>query len=156
METRGDCSLLYLRPSQGCVTGFPIWEFWASPVGGTWDLLAKIIEWIIEWFGLEGTWKTTQFQPPCRGQGPLPPAQAAPSPVQPGLGPWQGGGSDSFSGQPGPGPHDPHSEEFPPYVQPKSPLFQFKAITPWPIATGPAKKSFSSSLAGCFRYWWLL
>ena len=36
---------------------------------------------------------------PCPGQGPLPPAQGAPSPVQPGLEPCQGGGSHSFSGQ---------------------------------------------------------
>jgi len=50
--------------------------------------------------------------PPGHGQGPLPPAQGAPSPVQPGLEPCQGGGNHSFSGQPGPGPLHPHSEEF--------------------------------------------
>ena len=52
---------------------------------------------------------------PCPGQGPLPPAQAAPSPIQPGLGHCQGWGSHSSSGQPGPGPHRPLREEFPPY-----------------------------------------
>jgi len=50
--------------------------------------------------------------PSCHGQGPLPPAQGAPSPVQPGLEPCQGGGSHSSSGQPGPGPRHPHGEEF--------------------------------------------
>jgi len=40
---------------------------------------------IIEWFGLEGTLKIILFQPPCHGQGPLPPDQGAQSPVQTGL-----------------------------------------------------------------------
>jgi len=70
----------------------------------------------MEWFGLEGTLKIISFQPPCYGHGPLPPAQGAQSPVQPGLEPCQGGGSHSFSGQPGPGPHHPHREEFLPYI----------------------------------------
>ena len=46
---------------------------------------------IIEWFGLEGTLKTTWFQPPCHEQGHLPPAQVAQSSIQPGLEPCQGG-----------------------------------------------------------------
>jgi len=54
--------------------------------------------------------------PPCPGQGPLPPEQGAPSPAQPGLEPCQGGGSHSFSGQPGPGPHHPHREELLPWI----------------------------------------
>ena len=41
--------------------------------------------------------------PPALGRDPLPPAQGAPSPVQPGLEPCQGGGSHSFSGQSGQG-----------------------------------------------------
>ena len=53
---------------------------------------------------------------PCHGQGPLPPAQGAQSPVQPGLEPCQGAGSHSFSGQLGPGPHHSQSEEFLPYI----------------------------------------
>jgi len=53
---------------------------------------------------------------PHHGQGPLPPAQAAPSPIQPGLEPCQGGDSHSFSGQRGPGPHHPHDEEFLPCI----------------------------------------
>ena len=67
---------------------------------------------ILEWFGLEGTLKTIWFQPPCHEQGHLPPAQGAQSSIQPGLEHCQGGGSHSFSGQPGPGPHYPHGEEF--------------------------------------------
>jgi len=90
---------------------------------------------------------------PCHGQGHLPPDQAAQSLVQPGLEDCQGGGSHSFSGQPVPGPHHPQSKEFLPYIQSKSPLFQFKAITPCPISTCPCKKSLSSFLVGPLRYW---
>ena len=46
---------------------------------------------------------------PCHGLGPLPPAQGAQSPIQPGLEHCQGGGSHSLSGQPVPGPHHPSS-----------------------------------------------
>jgi len=38
--------------------------------------------------------------------------------------------------------HHPHCKKFLPYIQSKSTLFYFKAITPCPVATGPAKKSF--------------
>jgi len=92
---------------------------------------------VVEHFGLEGTLNIFQFQLPCHGQGPLPPAQGAPSPVEPGLEPCQGGGSHSSSGQPGLGPHYPQREEFPPYIQSKSLLFQFKAVTPCPITPRP-------------------
>ena len=47
---------------------------------------------IMEQFGWEGTTKP-----------PLPPAQAAPSPIQPGLGHCQGWGTHSSWGQPAPG-----------------------------------------------------
>ena len=70
--------------------------------------LGRVIQWIMEWFGLEGTLKITQFQPPCHEQGPLPPKQGAQSPVQPGLEHCQAGGSHSSSRKPGPGPHHPH------------------------------------------------
>jgi len=108
---------------------------------------------IIEWFGLEGTLQIISFQPPCHGQGHLLPDQAAQTPVQPGLERCQGGGSHSFSGQPGPGPHHPHGEDFLSHVQSKSTLSQFKAITPCPIPTCTCKKPLSSSLAVPFRYW---
>ena len=39
---------------------------------------------IIEWFGLEGTLKLIQFQPPCHGQGHLPLDQVAQNSIQPG------------------------------------------------------------------------
>ena len=64
-------------------------------------------------FGLEGTLKIIWFQPPCHGQGHLPPHQVAQSPIQPSLEHCQGGGSHSFSG---PGLHHPHSEEFLPCI----------------------------------------
>ena len=78
---------------------------------------------IIEWFGLEGTLKINAFQPPCHEQGHRPPAQGAQSSIQPGLEPCQGGGSHSFSGQPGPVSHHPHGEEFLPNISSKSALF---------------------------------
>ena len=67
---------------------------------------------ITGWLGLEGTLKLIQFQPPCHGQGHLPLDQVAQSPVQPGVEHCQGGCSHSFSGQPVPVPHHPHSEDF--------------------------------------------
>jgi len=80
------------------------------------SLICSTIHRITEWFGLAGTLKITQFQPPCHEQGPLPPAQGAQSSILPGLEPCQGGGSHSFSGQPGPGPHHPHGEGFLPNI----------------------------------------
>jgi len=56
------------------------------------------------------------FPTPLPWAGTLPPAQGAPSPVQPGLEPCQGGGSHSCSGQPGPGPHHPQGAEFLPSI----------------------------------------
>ncbi|NXG55756.1 PR40A factor, partial [Hemiprocne comata] len=46
---------------------------------------------------------------PLHGQGHLPPDQVAPSPIQPALEHFQGWGSHSFPGQPGPGSH--HSDK---------------------------------------------
>jgi len=103
---------------------------------------------IVEWFGLEGTLKIIWFQPLCHGQGHLQLDQAAQSPLQPGLEHFQGGGSHSFSGQPVPVPHHPHSEEFPSYIYSKSTVFQFKAMTPCPLPTCPCKMSLPSSLVG--------
>jgi len=62
----------------------------------------------------------------CPGQGPLPPAQGAPSPVQPSLEPCQGGGSHSSSGQPGPAPHHPHGKNFFLISNLNLPSFSFK------------------------------
>ena len=53
--------------------------------------------------------KIIGFQLPCHQQGHLPPDQGAQSSIQPGLEPCQGGGSHSFSGQPGPGFHHPRA-----------------------------------------------
>ncbi|XP_032539363.1 uncharacterized protein LOC116784656 [Chiroxiphia lanceolata] len=56
----------------------------------------------MERFGMNGAWRSSN-PTPCHGQGHLPLAQVAPSPVQPGLGHFQGSrGSHSFSGQPVP------------------------------------------------------
>jgi len=71
---------------------------------------------IVEWFVLEGTLQTIQFQPPCHQQGHLPPDQVAQSPIQPGLENCQGGGSHSCSEQPVPVARHPHSKEFLSYI----------------------------------------
>ena len=60
--------------------------------------------------------KIISLQPPCHGQGHLSPDLVAQSPIQPGLEHCQGGGSHSFSGQPVPVPHHPHSKVFLPYI----------------------------------------
>jgi len=65
---------------------------------------------------LEGTLKIIWFQPLCHEQGHLPLDQVAQSSIQPGLEHLQGGGSHNFSGQPVPGPHHPHGEEFLPKI----------------------------------------
>jgi len=72
----------------------------------------RIIEPIIEWFGLEGTLKIIQFQPPCHGQGHLPLDQVAQSLSQPGPEHFQGGGICQVSVQPVPVPHNPQSKEY--------------------------------------------
>jgi len=78
---------------------------------------------IIECFGLGKTFKGHLVQRPCHGQGHLQPDQVAQSPVQAGLEHFQGWGINQLSGQPGPGLHHPHGEEFLPYIQSKSALF---------------------------------
>jgi len=77
---------------------------------------------IIEWFGLEGTFKGHLVQPPCSGQGHLPLDQVAQSPVQPDLECFQGWGIYHLSGQPMPVSHHPHCENFLHYIQSKSAL----------------------------------
>jgi len=71
---------------------------------------------IMEWFGLEGTFRGPLAQPPCSEQGHLQPDQVAQSPVQPGLECSQGWGIDHLSGKPVPGFHHPHGKKFLPYM----------------------------------------
>jgi len=94
---------------------------------------------IIECFGLEGTFKGHLVQPPCNEQGHLQLDEVVQSLVQPSPECFQGWGIYHLSGQPVPVFHHPHSEEFLPYVQSKSTLFQSKTATPYPVSTGPAK-----------------
>jgi len=111
---------------------------------------------ITEWFGLEGILKLIWFYPPCHKQGHLPPAQAAQSSIQPGLEDCQGGGSHSFSGQPGPGPHHLHGEEFLPNISSKSAIFEFRAIPPCPVTAPPCEKPLSILPVSPSRHWQLL
>jgi len=72
----------------------------------------------------------------------------AESPIQPGLERFQEGGSHSFSGQSVPLRFHPHGREFLSSISSKSTLFQFETIAPFPVTTGPCKKSLSSFLVG--------
>ena len=113
---------------------------------------------IIEWFGLERTFRGHLAQPPCHGQGYLPLDQVAQRPIQAGLEQLPGGSNHSFSGQPVPVPHKPHGKECCPYVQCKSTLFQLKATNPCPITPCLCKKSLCRFLValihvleGCYK-----
>ena len=66
----------------------------------------------------------------------LPPYRVARSPIQPGLGCFQGGGTHNLSGQPAPVSHHPHSKERLPDIHSKSTLFQFKATSPCSVTAG--------------------
>jgi len=81
------------------------------------EVLHSILHYrIIEWFGLEGTFKGHLVQPPSNEQGHLQLDQVAQSPVQPGLECFQGWGIYHFSGQPIPVFHHPHCKKFLSYV----------------------------------------
>ena len=95
---------------------------------------------IIEWFGLEGTFRGHPVQPLCNVQGHLQLNQVTQIPIQPGLERFQGWGICHLSGQPVPVSHHPHGKKCLPYIQSKSTFFEFKTITLSPIATGSAKE----------------
>jgi len=88
----------------------------------------------IECFGLERTFRGHLAQTPC--------SEVAQSPVQPGFKCFQGWGLHYLSGQPVPVFHHPHDKKFLPYIQSKSTLPSFKAITPCSIAIGPDENIF--------------
>ena len=93
---------------------------------------------ITEWPGLKRTTMIIEFQPPYV-QGCQPPDQAAQSHIQPGLQCLPGWGIHSLLGQSVPVYHQPLCEKFPPNIQSKPPLFQFKPIPPYPITIHPRK-----------------
>jgi len=78
---------------------------WEEPAG-------PLLLGITERFGWEGTFESHPVQPPCHEQGHLQPDQVAQSPVQPGLGCFQGWGISHPYGQPLPGFHHPHRKQF--------------------------------------------
>jgi len=80
----------------------------------------------------------------CCVQGHHPAAQAAQRHIPPGLECLQGWGVHRIPAQPVPVPHCPHCKRLLPYIQPKSPLFQFEAISPRPFTTDPAKEAVPS------------
>ena len=89
-------------------------------------------------FEFEDTSKGHLVQPSCNEQGHLQVDQDAQNPVQPDLECLQGHGFHHTSGQPVPVPHHPYCKQLFPYIQYKSPLFQFETISPCPI-TDPAE-----------------
>jgi len=94
---------------------------------------------IIEWFGLEGTFKGHLVQPPCSEQGHLQQDQDAQSPVQPDLECFHRWGLHHLSEEPVPGFRHTR-KKFLPFVQSKSALPYFITVNHFPIRTGPAKK----------------
>ncbi|NXI97007.1 IKZF4 protein, partial [Psophia crepitans] len=77
---------------------------------------------------VEGSSQPAQCHPLPRAGTP-PPAQAAQSPIQPGLGHCQGArGSHSFSGHPVPGPQHPPREGLLPPSSAPAPLLQLRAL----------------------------
>jgi len=60
--------------------------------------ISLMIVTIIEWFGLEGTFRGHLAQPPCSEQQYLQLDQAARSPIQPGLERFRGGASTTSLG----------------------------------------------------------
>ena len=71
---------------------------------------------IIEWFGLEGTFKGHLVQSHCKQQGHLQLGQVAQSPIQPDFECFQGWGIYHLSGQPVLVLHHPQNKEFLPYI----------------------------------------
>ena len=90
---------------------------------------------------LEGTLKGHLGQLPCNEQGHLQLDQVDQSPVQLDSECLQEKGIHHLSGQPATVPHHPYCTKFLPYIQSKSPLFQFETISPSPITTVPAELS---------------
>jgi len=76
----------------------------------------RITEWILEQFGLEGTFKGYLAQSPCSEQGHFQMDQVAQSLAPPGLECFQGWGTYHHSGQHMPVFPHPHCKEFLPSI----------------------------------------
>ena len=109
---------------------------------------------VTEWPGLGGTSRIMNLQPPAR-QGHQPPHlldQAAQGPVQPGLEHLQG-----WTGHPQPlwaavpAPHQSPGKALPPYIQPKSSLFQLRTVPPCPAVIYPFKEFTPFLYVGSLR-----
>lgn len=87
---------------------------------------------------------------PCREQGHLPVEQVAQSPVQLVLLHFHEWGILSFSGQPVPFPHQPHSEKFLLYAYLNLPSLSLKMVTPSPVTTLPYTESFLMFIVDLF------
>jgi len=110
----------------------------------------------IEWLGLEGTSKIIKFQPPCCRMSyqvlDQAPAQAAHSPIQPGLEHLQGWGIHNLSGQPVPVLH--HSlKNFPQASNRNLPSLSLKQF-PLVLSLSICLTSwFPSCLRSPFKHW---
>ena len=99
---------------------------------------------VIEWFGLEETFKDHLVQPCATGrQGHFSLDQVAQSPIQPDFEQFQWWGIHNFSGQCVPVSYYPHPKKILPCAQSKSAHFQFKTVAPCPVTTGHGKKCLS-------------
>jgi len=105
---------------------------------------------IMEWFGLEEALKYHLVRPFCHGQKLLSLDQVTQSPIQLGLEHFRERDIHNFSGKPVSLPHHPHSEEFLPYIQFTSTLFQFQIIAPCPVTTDIVKTSLSIFIRSLF------
>ena len=111
---------------------------------GSPGLLTYFSSWnhrIIKSSELEGTNKGHLVQFLCDKQGHALLDQVAQSLIQPGLESLQGWGINHISGQPVLVPHHPHCKSLFSYIQPKSTLLKFKAVSPCSITRDPAKES---------------
>jgi len=102
-------------------------------------------------------WKGPYRVPtPCHGQGPLPPAQGAPSPVQPGLEPCQGRTATASLGSLGQGLTSLMVKNF--YLIPNLNLPSF-TLNPSPLVLSLhalVKSPSPAQLKAPFKYWQLL
>ena len=90
---------------------------------------------IIEPFASEGTFKKPSSPTPLQRTGTPTAPSGTQSLIQPDLESLTGQSIHHHSGQPVPVAHHPYCKKLLPYIQSKSPLFQFETISPCPIMT---------------------
>ena len=105
----------------------------------------------IESFELEETFKGHLVKLHFSEQGHLQLDQASQRRIQPDLECLQGWDFYLSPGQPVPVSHNPYCKKLLPYIQSKSPLFQFETTSPCPATRDPAKESVPFFLTALFE-----